>query len=142
MTAIRMPHPPQGGVACPKIRACSGQVDAQTAGHTRCVPSPASALRYLHRLLKMSRNNDLHQTAPCESPSAGNDQKSRVSPESATRNPEMCRYGSACGGGLGWGHTRSFVPMSAPTPALPRKRGGGSRPSLPLAVTTSHRNML
>src|SRR5712691_6927003 len=34
-------------------------------------PSPASALRYLHRLLKMSRNNDLHQTAPCASPSAG-----------------------------------------------------------------------
>jgi len=32
--------------------------------------------------------------------------------------------------------------QSAPTPALPRKCGGGSRPSMPLAVTTSHRNML
>ncbi len=38
-------------------------------------------------------------------------------------------------------HTRRLV-QSAPTPALPRKCGGGSRPSLPLAVTTSHRNML
>src|SRR5713226_7265245 len=87
------PHP-EGGA-----RAKAFAVSAAL----RCVrpsrkPAPAQALPYLHRFLKMSRNNDLHQTAPCASPSAGNDPKSRVSPESASRNREMCRYGSARAG--------------------------------------------
>src|SRR5712692_7920364 len=68
------PHP-EGGA-----RAKAFAVSAAL----RCVrpsrkPAPAQALPYLHRFLKMSRNNDLHQTAPCASPSAGNDPKSRLS---------------------------------------------------------------
>src|SRR5712691_4626095 len=33
--------PAPGGPARLNIRACFGQVDAQTARHTRCIPSPA-----------------------------------------------------------------------------------------------------
>src|SRR5229473_4107665 len=86
----------------PGIEATSltgGDCRRWRCGKLGLLPLPALALRYLHRFLKISRNNDLHQTAPCASPSAGNDQKSRVSPESATRNREMCRYGSAQAGG-------------------------------------------
>src|SRR5712691_7957852 len=102
----------------------------------------------------MSRNNDLHQTAPCASPSAGNDQKSRVSPESATRNREMCRYGSALAGeGWGGGGLARSLRISPPTLTLQPKSdvsdfgqpisgrtqvnlssaasGGGNAPSVP-----------
>src|SRR5216683_4064957 len=67
--------PAGAGVARDQRFCC--QVRARFAPHP--TPLPARALRYLHRFLKMSRNNDLHQTAPCASPSAGNDQKSRLS---------------------------------------------------------------